>query len=225
MKNFILFVFLLLCIGKSYAQDVEDYIEEHLSVAQNLMHEKKLPASIILGVAIHESAAGKSKVARYLNNHFGIKGKNNNKEIKSAYRDYDQVEDSYEHFTEYLISKPSYNKLFTTLSTYNFKAWAKGIHRGGYAASRTWAQQVIAIINKYKLYEYDVYPEGYVEEEIVEPEVYIPAKKIVSAKIYTVKKNDNLSSIAKKLGTTAVKLKQKNKLQSIVLQPGQKLKY
>ncbi len=224
MRYFTLLIVLFCFPLISFSQDIEDYIEEHLPIAQNLMREKKLPASIILGVAIHESAAGKSKVARHLNNHFGIKGKNSNKEIKSAYKDYGHVEESYEHFTEFLASKPAYNKLFDNLSTYNYKAWAKGIQNGGYAASQSWASKVIAIIYKYKLYEYDDYPEDYVEEE--QPvEVITPIKKAASGRIYVVKKNDNLSSIAKKLGTTAVKLKQKNMLKSIILQPGQKLKY
>src|SRR5690606_21225690 len=62
----------------------QSYIQAHKDAAVRYMQEFGIPASIILGIAYHESAHGNSKLANYLNNHFGIKGKNNSKEIRSA---------------------------------------------------------------------------------------------------------------------------------------------
>ena len=203
------------------AQTTEEYIEEYADLAQDLSEEHHIPASIILGVAIHESAAGKSKIARYLNNHFGFKGKNSNTEIRSAYRDFPSVDSSYVHFITFLKSRTYFNVLFDKYDEYDFRNWARGIQRGGYARSKTWASQVIALIKKYELFQYDNRPEDYVEA--IEPKpVYHPKKK--SGRIYTVKKGDNLSIIAKRNKTSVKAIMSKNGLKSIALKPGQKLK-
>ncbi len=203
------------------AQSTAEYIEEYADIAQDLAEEHHIPASIILGVAIHESAAGKSKIARYLNNHFGFKGKNSNTEIRSAYRDFPTVDSSYVHFITFLKSRNHFNTLFDKHDQYDFKAWARGIQRGGYARSRTWASQVIALIKKYELYQYDNRPEDYLEP--VEPKPVYHAKK-KSRRTYTVRKGDNLGSIAKRNKTTVKALMSKNGLKSSALKPGQKLK-
>ena len=224
----LLSLFLLIGISlSSNAQSIEDYISENLPISQCLMRENNIPASIILAVAIHESAAGKSKVASHLNNHFGIKGKNSNTVIKSAYKDYEQVEDSYKHFIEYLITKKQYQGLFTRLAVNDYKSWARGIHRGGYAASKTWASQIIATVQRYNLNQYDDAPAPLLLDSPAEVDSLIvtnyPDKAIVN--VYVVKKGDNLSKIAKKLATSVTKLKSTNNLKSTLLKPGQKLKY
>lgn len=203
------------------AIDTEDYIAAHVECAQDLMRENKLPASLILAVAIHESAAGNSKIARYLNNHFGVKGANNNTEIRSAYRDYDSAEDSYQDFVDLLENRQSFNYLFDVKDQYDYRGWARGIQRGGYAHSKTWASQVIAIIQKYQLYQYDERPADYVEPARTKPHL----RKRVKSHIYIVKKGDNLNAIAKKKGTTVKLLMKKNALKTVDLQPGKKLKY
>ena len=203
------------------AQSVNDYIEEYAEIAQELGQEYEVPASIILGVAIHESAAGKSKIARHLNNHFGFKGKNSNTDIRSAYRDFPTVDSSYNYFVSLLKNRTNYSSLFDKYDQYDFNGWAEGIHRGGYASSNTWATQVVAIINKYELYEYDDRPEDYIAP-VVAKKVYRTKKK--TAKVYIVKRGDTLSAIAERNGTTVSSIKLKSGLQSNTLQPGQKLK-
>jgi len=221
MKKFLLLLFLSFQAIFASAQTTEEYIEEYADIAQDLAEEHHIPASIILGVAIHESAAGKSKIARYLNNHFGFKGKNSNTEIRSAYRDFPTVDSSYNHFITFLKSRTYFNILFDKYDQYDFKGWARGIQRGGYAHSRTWASQVIALIKKYELFQYDNRPEDYIEPE--EPkQVYSPKKK--SGRIYTVKQGDNLSIIAERNKTTVKAIMSKNGLKSNALKPGQKLK-
>ncbi|MBB2146332.1 LysM peptidoglycan-binding domain-containing protein [Pedobacter sp. LMG 31464] len=232
-KTITLFILLLTSIFVK-AQTTQDYIAEHVDYAQKLMRIYQVPASIILGVAIHESAAGKSKIARYLNNHFGVKGPNNSNEIRSAYRDYPTVDSSYNHFVSFLRDRTYYNVLFTKYDQYDYKNWARGIQRGGYASSRTWASQVIALIKKYELYKYDDRPDDYMETVI--PATNIVAKSTRSSrtksrssiakksKSYTIKSGENLNQIAERNGTTSTALMRKNGLKSAVVQPGQKIK-
>ena len=233
MKKIFTFCFLFVIAVTVNAQTTEDYVAEHVHHAQELMRENQLPASIILAVAIHESAAGKSKIARYLNNHFGVKGENSNTEINSAYRDYPTVDSSYNHFVSFLHSRSYFNVLFDKYDQYDYKNWAKGIQRGGYAHSRTWSAQVIALIKKYELYQYDERPDDYIETVI--PAVELNTKPVTKrsksrasstkkATYYTVRKGDNLNAIAERNGSTASALMKKNGLKSAALQPGQKIK-
>jgi len=223
MKNILTFCLLLLSVIIAKAQDTEDYIAEHVEVAQELMRDHKIPASIILAVAIHESAAGNSRIAQHLNNHFGVKGPNNNEEIRSAYRDYESDEESYNHFVELMETRAPFNSLFDKYDQYDYKGWAKGIQRSGYARSRTWASQVIAMVNKYNLYQYDERPEDYVEPVTKAPVYH--RKKRTTSRIYTVKTGDNLGAIAKKKGTTVKSLMKRNGLKKVNLKPGQKIKF
>ncbi|MCZ4243265.1 glucosaminidase domain and LysM peptidoglycan-binding domain-containing protein [Pedobacter punctiformis] len=225
-----LFTFCLLLLSGiiAKAQNTEDYIAEHVEYAQGLMRDHKIPASLILAVAIHESASGNSRIAQHLNNHFGVKGPNNNTEIRSAYRDYSNADESYSHFVEIMETRAPFNNLFSKYDQYDYKGWAKGIQRCGYAHSRTWSSQVIALIKKYELYQYDERPAGY-EEPVYTSTVSHHKKSTVSknrksTSNYTVKSGDNLSVIAKKKGTTVKKLMQKNGLKKASLKPGQKIK-
>jgi len=223
---------LILLGSTAQSQTVTDYVEEHTDHAQALMREYDVPASVILAVAIHESAAGKSKIARHLNNHFGIKGSNSNTEINSSYRDFESADESYDNFVEVLQNKSSFSKLFDECDQYDYAAWAKGIQRGGYASSRTWAKQVIAIIDKYKLYQYDERPDNYVESVKVatvslkkkHSRSYKTKHHRTSVKLYTVKKGDNLNKIAESHGTSSTTLMRKNGLKRSALKPGQKIK-
>ncbi len=216
-------ILILLCIVSTFtqAQTIIDYIEDYAGIAQELGQEYHVPASIILGVAIHESAAGKSKIARHLKNHFGFKGKNSNTDIRSAYRDFPTVDSSYTYFVSLLKRRSSFNSLFDKYDQYDYNGWAKGIHGGGYASSPTWAAQVVAIINKYELYEYDDRPSDYVAP-VAKKKAYRSKKR--TSKLYIVKKGDSLTSIAKRSGTTVTAIKAKSGLKSNILQPGQKLK-
>ncbi|WP_316819447.1 glucosaminidase domain-containing protein [Pedobacter gandavensis] len=205
------------------AQSTEDYITDRVEHAQELMRENGIPASVIIAVAIHESAAGQSKIARYMNNHFGIKGPNSNTEIRSAYRDYETVEASYDHFIEFLKSRATFSPLFEKYDQYDYRAWARGIQRGGYAASRSWASQIVGLVKKYELYQYDERPEDYIEPPVV---VRTAKRKTASTtgRRYTVKSGDNLSTIAKRYHTSTKAIMKKNGLKSIKLKPGQKIR-
>ena len=206
------------CFGQSAA---DKYVAKYHESAIKLMKRHEIPASVILGIAIHESASGNSKIAKHLNNHFGVKGSNTNKEINSSYKGYDSVEDSYKDFINMMKSRPKFKILFDKYSDYDYKNWIYGIQKGGYAASRTWAAQVISIIQRYRLYECDNRPSDYVEPVMQEIK---PVSTNFSSVFYKVKKGDNLGIIAKKFNTTTKSLMNKNDLKSTTLQIGQKLK-
>lgn len=202
----------------SYGQkrtSAEEYIRKHKEVAIRYMEEYGVPASIILGIAYHESAGGNSKIARYLNNHFGIKGENDSKEIRSAYKGYDSVGDSYHDFVQLIERRKSYNKLIERYGPGNYKDWVYGIARGGYAMSRTWPSQVIAIIDKYELYELDKYT--------TKPGEQVAVAGQNAGDNYKVKKGDTLSGIAKRHRVSVNEIKNKNGLTSSNLQIGQEL--
>lgn len=127
------------------------YIAEHKEVAQELMKETGVPASVILGVAFHESAYGNSRIAKHLNNHFGIKGKNKSKVIRSAYKGYQSVKESYLDFVGLLKRRKATAPLFEDYSHENYQAWVKGIAKSGYSETRTWSAKVLATIERYDL--------------------------------------------------------------------------
>nr|WP_067060438.1 glucosaminidase domain-containing protein [Mucilaginibacter sp. L294] len=139
----------------------QSYIEKFKDNAIRIMHETGVPASIILGVAMHESASGKSAIAKNLNNQFGVKGGGstvyykNNKKVRSSYKRYDSVMDSFKDFARIMTERKQFSHLLDKFSTSDYKGWAKGIQRGGYASSKKWAAQVLGIINKYDLNEFD----------------------------------------------------------------------
>jgi hypothetical protein len=210
---------------KARAQSTQEYIADHIEYAQSLMRLHKIPASLIIAIAIHESASGNSKIARYMNNHFGIKGPNSNTEIRSSYRDYETIEASYDHFIDFLQSRSSFQPLFDRLDQYDYRAWARGIQRGGYAHSRSWASQVIGLIKKHELFQYDERPDDYTEPALpAARSSHKPSGRSKSKKTYTVKKGDNLGRIAKRYKTTTRNLMGKNGLKSTALKPGQKIK-
>lgn len=134
---------------------ISSYIEEHKKVAQQLMEESGVPASVILAVAIHESAYGNSRVAKNLNNHFGIKGKNNSKTIRSAYKGYNSVLSSYHDFVNLLKRRKSTQALFENTNSTDYTAWVRGISRSGYSTSTEWSSRVLNTISRYKLNDYD----------------------------------------------------------------------
>jgi len=173
-----IWISLLFTAASSQAQTTLHYINKNVAYAQTLMRENGIPASVILAVAIHESAAGTSKIARNLNNHFGVKGKNSSTKIKSAYKGYDSVEDSYDHFVGFMQHKSAFNHLFEKYDEDDYVDWVKGIQRGGYAQSKLWPAKVIALIKKYELFKYDKKPSTYNNKSIQYLNTVLPLHKI-----------------------------------------------
>ncbi len=192
-----------------------EYIEKYKEVAIHYMEEYGCPASIILGVAMHESAHGNSRVARYLNNHFGIKGPNSSKKIRSAYKGYASVEESYQDFIHFLKKRKGTEQLFEQYQPHEYEKWVRGIARSGYAHSGSWSTKVIGMIQKYNLHELDRQP----EESTAVAVINEPG----NSEIYTVKQGDTLYDIARKYGTTVRDLQRNNGLTHSRLHIGQQL--
>ncbi|MBK1442041.1 glucosaminidase domain-containing protein [Parapedobacter sp. ISTM3] len=190
------------------------YIEQYKDAAIQHMEEHGCPASIILAIAMHESAHGTSRVARHLNNHFGIKGPNDSKEIRSAYKGYSSVEESYQDFIDFLKRRKRTVELFDLYEPHEYQKWVQGIARSGYAHSTSWSSKVINIIRKYNLHELDKKPEGMVLAAAEMPE---------EAAWYTVKRGDTLYDIARKYGTTVQTIQRNNGLTDSRLRIGQQL--
>ncbi len=225
---------LILFATAATAQTGTSYIEKYKDAAIRAMNMHGVPASIILGVAMHESGNGTSKIARHLNNHFGIKGANNSREIRSAYKGYGSVEESYDDFIGILQRRSQFSWLFDHVGVYDYRSWALAIQKGGYAQSRTWASQVMAIIKKFKLYEFDK-PTAPMQQQLASAipsllmaPVTLPKKEVPkpqpAAAFHTVKKGETLSGIAKKYKTTVKEIQHLNRLKGTLLHPGQKLK-
>lgn len=134
----------------------QNYIKEHSKLAMQLMQKSGVPASVILGVAMVESSLGRSKSSKVLNNHFGIIGKNDKAEsgYKSPYRQFDDVESSYENFVHIVTSKSFYERLKGSL---DFSKWLTGLNKAGYCATdqHVWKRDIMFFINKYALNRYD----------------------------------------------------------------------
>lgn len=194
------------------------YIEAFKEAAISHMEEYGCPASVILAIAMHESANGNSRVATHLNNHFGIKGENNSTAIRSAYKGYDSVEDSYADFIAFLKRRRATQTLFDTYEAHDYRGWVRGIARSGYAASTSWSSKVLATIERYELHQYDNAP-----AETVPAAYLATANDEESPAVYVVKKGDTLSAIARKHSTTVRAIQRKNNMHSTRLKIGQEL--
>jgi len=94
-KTLLLTILLVSAFFAVSAQDKntsQSYIEKFKDNAVAIMHESGIPASIILAIAMHESANGNSAIAKNLNNQFGMKGGTtsvyykNKKKVRSSYK-------------------------------------------------------------------------------------------------------------------------------------------
>ena len=195
----------------------QEYIERYKDDAIRYMEEYGCPASIILAVAMHESAHGNSKIARYLNNHFGIKGPNNSTEIRSAYKGYESVSDSYRDFIDFLQRRDRTRELFDRYQPHEYRKWVQGIARSGYAQAPTWSTRVIGMIRRYNLDRFDKKPDG------VEALAGTDSSTGPDGILYTVKSGDTLYDLAREYGTTVRAIQRENGLTGSRLQIGQQL--
>lgn len=162
-------LFVLLMTLQTYASHTDEYIQGYKDIAQREMQRSGIPASIILAQGIHESAWGQGDLAVNSNNHFGIKCKDywegpryfhkdddyvNGKLVKSCFRAYQNVEDSYIDHTNFLIQTKYYEDLFDYDET-DYRNWAYGLKRCGYATDPAYAEKLIGLIERYQLYQYD----------------------------------------------------------------------
>lgn len=150
-------------ISQHKNSNYEKYIKKYSLIA--VQHQKlyRIPASITLAQGILESGAGNSELARKSNNHFGIKchdwkgaSVRHDDDLRGeCFRKYKNPEQSYEDHARFLTERPRYASLFK-LKVTDYKGWAKGLQRCGYATDRAYANRLIKLIEDYDLYRYDV---------------------------------------------------------------------
>ncbi len=165
MKRLLLLISLLV-LSKFSAQNwaTEDqYIQRFAKYAVEEMEKYKIPASITLAQGLLETGGGQSRLAQEGKNHFGIKCKEDwtGKTMKhtddapnECFRVYDDPRQSYEDHSIFLSTRKYYANLFK-LDMKDYRAWAHGLKKAGYATNPRYASILIGKIEKYRLYEYD----------------------------------------------------------------------
>jgi len=140
----------------------EGYIEMWKDEAVQQMIQYKIPASITLAQGILESGNGNSELAKYGKNHFGIKchdwdgGKIYRDDDKKdeCFRKYSNASASFEDHSKFLAHRGRYSSLFE-LKTSDYKGWARGLKKAGYATNPKYADLLIKLIEENELYQYD----------------------------------------------------------------------
>ncbi len=160
------FLLLTLVLGGNLSAQKPDqvraYIETYKELAMQEMLRSGVPASITLAQGIYESTAGTSDLVLASNNHFGIKCNNTwtGESVKhdddlrnECFRKYPCAEDSYRDHSDFLRYRPRYAFLFA-LDPTDYKGWANGLKKAGYATSPKYPQALIKLIEDYQLQDY-----------------------------------------------------------------------
>ena len=140
----------------------EDYIARYKDVAISEMYRTGIPASITLAQGILESGSGNSRLAVEANNHFGIKCHEWNGDFiredddadNECFRKYEDAMQSYIDHSEFLMSRSRYTFLFD-YSRSDYKRWAHGLKKAGYATNPKYAHILIDLIDRYDLHRFD----------------------------------------------------------------------
>ena len=155
----------LLCAALLVKADVspqQKYIDQYAALAVSEMYRSGVPASITLAQGLIESRYGLSELATKGNNHFGIKchdwkGKTmrvDDDKKGECFRVYDKVEYSFQDHSDFLRYRDRYKSLFDNDIT-DYKAWAVGLKKAGYATDPQYATKLIKVIEDYGLYRFD----------------------------------------------------------------------
>lgn len=150
------------------AMTVDQYIAtyKHLAIAE--MQRSGVPASITLAQGIIETEAGNSDLFKASDNHFGIKCKDSwtgpsvlhdDDAHGECFRKYDSDEASFRDHSDFLRSGSRYAFLFQ-LDPLDYKGWAWGLHKAGYATNPQYAQKIIHYIEQYHLQDYSLIAMG-----------------------------------------------------------------
>lgn len=175
-KNILMLAFIYACTYSnaktlSSTPTIPTYIATYSKIAQQESYRSNIPASIILAQAILESGFGNSNLSLKSNNHFGIKWHNSNdgnfvyawdddynkkgNHIPSKFIKYSSVLESFKHHSDFIMKRNNYKRLFKYDRTDYFN-WAHGLKERGYCTDSDYALQLIKLIKKYNLYNYDV---------------------------------------------------------------------
>lgn len=216
-------------------QRYQTYINQYRDLAIEQMLKFKIPASITLAQGLLESGAGYSELATKGNNHFGIKchgwtGRktyHDDDEAQECFRAYNNVYESYEDHSLLLSRQPRYRSLFS-LDGDDYKGWAHGLKKCGYATSPTYAQKLIDIIELYKLQQYDkakkydrfMESRAYKDSPSAKGGIQHPIHRYNKNYYIVVKQGDTFRSLGKELGLSyrkIAKYNERNKRDKLVV--------
>ena len=145
------------------SNDSERYLLTYYPIAVEQMHKHGIPASITLAQALLEGGSGRSELVKEANNHFGVKadkrwnGKSHSKWDNGRmcdFRVYGSARESYEDHSRFLTTNSRYAFLFKLRKT-DYKGWAKGLRKAGYAEDKKYPQKLIGLIERYELQKFD----------------------------------------------------------------------
>lgn len=229
-----LFLLLALCTAAQAQRrnrDFEAYINKWQETAVTQMERYKIPASITLAQGLLESGAGKSRLAVKSNNHFGIKCgsswrgrtvRHTDDAPNECFRAYYNAKQSYEDHSKFLTTNKRYASLFK-LDITDYRGWAKGLKRAGYATSPSYASRLIQIIEDYDLYKYDVKESRRKRRHKDKKRSPVPHQPLIANGLaYVVaREGDTFKSIGKEVGIKSKKLASYNDLwKDYPLMPG-----
>lgn len=205
-------------------QKVAQYLQIFGPIAQREMKQYKIPASITLAQGLLESGFGEGRLALEGNNHFGIKchrtwqGEkiyHDDDEKGECFRVYADAGESYRDHSLFLSERDRYAFLFR-LGKRDYKAWAKGLKKAGYATDPKYPEKLIRLIERFDLAQYDKKE----AQEIMVQNTKAPSS---NESVYVVQQGDTLYSIARELKIDLNVLKRKNNLKDNTIYLGQEL--
>jgi flagellum-specific peptidoglycan hydrolase FlgJ len=199
------------------------YIETYSPLAQEEMTLYGIPASITLAQGILESGSGNGALALKAQNHFGIKCHttwsgdrvyHDDDEKGECFRKYTDPKYSYRDHSLFLTQRSRYQDLFD-LDKDDYKGWAKGLKKAGYATDPKYPDKLISLIERFELWRYD--------DELLHQGSKASSIKLEEV-IYVVQAGDTLYSIAQQFGLTVAQLSQVNGLTGSLIAIGQELR-
>lgn len=216
------------------------YIDAYKGIAISEMKRTGVPASITLAQGMLESDYGRSRLSREGNNHFGIKCHNgwngatiyhNDEKKNDCFRKYSNSRDSYSDHSDFLRSGSRYRFLFELPQT-DYRGWAYGLKKAGYATNPEYANLLIKKIEDYKLYVFDQDYSAQKGRKSDEPEK--SRVKVTELKEVKETKKDNASAKIEEAPLLAnadegvimakvPRIKENNRIQYIIVRDGETL--
>lgn len=205
--------------------DAKEYIEKYKYLAVSEMKRTGIPASITLAQGMIESDFGHSTLAREANNHFGIKChddwtgpviRHHDDRRNECFRKYSRPEDSFYDHSDFLKSGSRYRSLFELRQT-DYKAWAKGLKKSGYATNPDYANMLIRKIEENNLNSFDT---GFITDK--KEEIHPVREKNVNVSSVA----DNNDAILPDPGTMIItarvpRILENNRIQYIIVKEGE----
>jgi len=219
----------------------ESYIYQFADIAKQEMRLFGIPASITLAQGILESGNGQGDLTSRSKNHFGIKCNgwkgakvyHDDDEAQECFRKYTHAEYSYRDHSLFLFNRSRYGFLFNYSIT-DYKSWARGLKKAGYATDPKYPNKLISLIERYELYKYDEEVSKSMDKNNRSTKKYQSESGAVNTnanqtsanapKTHEVKKGDTLYSISQKYGVDIEKIIQLNNIKDNIISIGQNLK-